>query len=66
MFDKEIEAMLLPLVYFLILALPWIYSINPKLFDALAIIALVFLGLMTAVIIFFFVFTYFFHNLLNG
>lgn len=63
--DKESQALLLTIVYFLILAIPWIYSINRKLFDALAVMALVPLGLMAVMFIFSLVFIYF-QNLLNG
>ena len=63
--DRETNALLLTIFYFFILAIPWIYSINRKLFEVLAIIALGFLGIITAVTIFILVFTYF-HNLLDG
>lgn len=63
--DKETYALSLTILYFLILAMPWIYSTNTKLFNALAIIALDFLGLIAAVVIVLLVFSYFL-NLLDG
>ena len=63
--DKESQALLLTIAYFFILAMPWIYSINRKLFDALAVMALVLLGLIAVMFIFFLV-LYYFENLLDG
>lgn len=63
--DRETNAMFLTIFYFFIIAMPWIYSINRKLFDALAILALGFLGLIAVVAIFALVYSYF-HNLLDG
>lgn len=63
--DREAHALFLTILYFFVIVMPWIYSINRKLFDVLAIIALGFLGLIAVVVIFFLVFSYF-NNLLDG
>jgi hypothetical protein len=57
---KETQAFFLTILYFLLLAAPWLYSYNRQVFNAIFLTLLVILGFCLVAVIFFAMCSYFY------